>query len=314
MIVVTGGAGFVGSNIVHRLNAEGRSDILVVDDLTDTRKLANISGAGIADFVAIDRFRDLIATGHERLADVSLVLHQGASSSTTEPDSRYVLDNNYEYSRELIGFCADRSIPVIYASSAAAYGAATDFVEHPANETPLNVYGWSKLLVDNYVRRRLHSIASQVVGLRYFNVYGPREAHKDEMASIVTQLDAELRSSGTATIFGASHGVGPGEQRRDFVAVDDVVDVILWFAAHPDRSGIFNCGTGASTTFGDVAAAVVAAHGTGEVRFTEFPEALVDRYQVSTAADLTALRAAGYGGSFAPPAVGIARYLAASDG
>ena len=313
MIVVTGGAGFIGSNIVHALNGRGLDDVVVVDDLTDTRKVANIADARFEDYLDRGEFLRRVEADDAEIARATLIIHQGATSSTTVSDGRAVMENNYEYSKRLVEFCLRQRIPLIYASSAAVYGRSTVWRESPENEVPANVYGLSKLMVDNHVRRALPTAGSQLVGLRYFNVYGEREDHKDEMASVAAQLDDELRAHGTATIFGASHGVGPGQQRRDFVAVTDVVDVVLWFADHPDRSGIFNVGTGVDRSFREVAEAVIAHRGSGERRFREFPAELHDRYQPLTTADLGALRAIGYSAGFTPIEVGIPRYLEARD-
>jgi ADP-L-glycero-D-manno-heptose 6-epimerase len=299
----------VGSNIVHALNERGRRDIMVVDDLDQADLGANLARAALADYVDKTSFLDLFGRRSPRVADVSLVIHQGASTSTTDPDGRAVMANNYEYTRTLVDHCVEHGVALIYASSAAVYGTSADFAEEPANEAPLNVYGWSKLLVDKHVRSVLPRATSQVVGLRYFNVYGPGEDHKGPMASIVTQLHHELVAKGTATIFGASHGLDAGQQERDFVSVRDVVDVVLWFAERPERSGIYNCGSGRGETFESVARAVVREHGSGDVRFKDFPVELTDRYQPRTVADLTRLRAAGYDGTFEQLADGVRHYL-----
>lgn len=312
MIVVTGGAGFVGSNIVGRLGADGH-DVTVVDDLADPRKLPNVLHAPITDVVDLDDFLVLLREDSALLRDVTAVVHQGACSSTTESDVRLVMRRNHEYSREVVRWCLRAGVPLVYASSAAVYGASTAFSEDDANERPANLYGWSKLLTDRFVRRALPTATSQVVGLRYFNVYGPGEAHKDEMASIVAQLHRELLSDGTATIFGASHGLAAGQQRRDFVSVHDVVDVVAWFLDHPDRSGVFNVGTGECPTFAEVAELVVASHGSGRVVHRPFPPELVDRYQPYTRADLTRLRGAGYLEAFTPVTDGVPAYVRALD-
>jgi len=308
LIIVTGGAGFIGSNIVKGLNARGIDDILVVDDLKDGRKFANLVDARIADYLDRDEFR--AALGTRRLPVPSAVIHQGACAVTTEWDGRYMLDTNYRFSVELYEYCTATHVPLIYASSAAVYGASERFVEHDsALERPLNVYGYSKLLFDQYVRRHAASKTAQLVGLRYFNVYGPGEAFKEDMASVAYHFDRQLREHGEVRLFEGSHGYGPGEQRRDFVYVDDVVDVNLWFLDHPDRSGIFNVGTGSSATFNALAQAVIGWHGRGEIRYVPFPERLLARYQSFTEADITALRAAGYAGRFATVAEGVRDYL-----
>jgi ADP-L-glycero-D-manno-heptose 6-epimerase len=308
LIIVTGGAGFIGSNVVKGLNARGIDEILVVDDLEDGRKFANLADGRIADYLDRDEFRDAVRA--RRLPVPSAVIHQGACAVTTEWNGRYMLDTNYRYSVELYEYCAAANVPLIYASSAAVYGASERFVEHdPALERPLNVYGYSKLLFDQYVRRHARSSTAQVVGLRYFNVYGPGETFKEDMASVAFHFDRQLREHGEVRLFEGSHGYGPGEQRRDFVYVDDVVDVNLWFLEHPGCSGIFNVGTGSSATFNELARAVIAWHGRGEIRYVPFPERLLARYQSFTEADITALRAAGYAGRFVGVAEGVRDYL-----
>lgn len=309
MIVVTGGAGFIGSNLVRRLTGSGRDDVVVVDDLHNAAKFQNLVGLPVADYLDKTAFLEALRTGSPRLGHVEAVLHQGACSSTTEPDGRYVMENNLEYSVELLEQCRTRGIRLVYASSAAVYGDAEGWAEDPECERPLNVYGFSKWLFDQHVRRALASGARDVVGLRYFNVYGPGEQHKGAMASIVRSFDAQLRLDGVVRPFGASHGVGPGEQARDFVHVDDVVDVIVWAMSSPEVRGIFNCGTGAARTFNEVANVVLEHHGRGAVEYTPFPDELSNRYQVRTVADLTRLRAAGCSATFETIEVGIPRYL-----
>lgn len=309
MIIVTGGAGFIGSNIVQALNARGRTDILVVDDLTDGTKFANIADAQLADYMDKDEFLQRIEAGDDFGGAVEAVLHQGACSTTTEWNGRYMLDNNFRYSKVLLHWCQERRIHFIYASSAATYGGGTVFNEDPQYERPLNVYGYSKALFDQYVRRVLPTATSQIAGFRYFNVYGPREQHKGSMASVAFHLNNQLLADGLVKLFEGCDGYGDGEQRRDFVYVGDVVAVNLWFLDNPDRSGIFNVGTGRSQSFNDVANGVLKAHGRGELRYIPFPEKLKGRYQSFTEADLSRLRAAGYEGSFLTVEEGVARYM-----
>ncbi len=309
MIVVTGGAGFIGSNLVHELNATGSNDILVVDNLTEAEKFRNLVAARITDYVDKEDFAKALSGSGTWLDRIEVVFHQGACSSTTESDGRYMLRNNYQYSKDLLDFCLDRKIPFIYASSAAVYGAGSPFREEPGTERPLNVYGYSKALFDSLVWRLLPGAGSQVVGLRYFNVYGPREAHKGAMASIVLQLDDQLGRGDKVRLFGPTRGYEAGEQRRDFVYVKDVVRVALWFSSQPDKSGIFNCGTGRSGTFNEVASQVIRTRGRGEIEYIPFPESLRGHYQSFTEADLTQLRGIGYSQEFVPLEEGIREYL-----
>jgi ADP-L-glycero-D-manno-heptose 6-epimerase len=306
MIVVTGGAGFIGSNLVRALCERGAGDIVVVDDLTDGRKFRNLVVSDIADYWDKDHLFERLRGGTRPRA----VFHQGACAVTTEWNGRYMMDVNYRYSVELLEHCLAERIPLIYASSAAVYGKSRTFVEHDrAAERPLNVYGYSKLLFDRYVRRRLSAASSQVAGLRYFNVYGPGESHKDRMASIVYHLHRQIGESGEARLFDACDGYTAGEQRRDFVHVDDVVRVNLWLLEQPAVSGIFNVGTGHSASFNDVARAVLRWHGRGTIRYIPFPADLATSYQSFTEANLGALRSAGYRGPFADVAAGVPAYL-----
>lgn len=310
MIVVTGGAGFIGSNIVKALNRQGHTDILVVDDLTDGSKYINIADCQIADYLDKDLFIERVRAG--TLGDtISAVFHEGACSDTTEWNGRFMLDNNFEYSKTLLHFCQKHRIPFIYASSAAVYGGSQMFVENPAHEKPLNVYGYSKLLFDQYVRRhqKVHGFSAQVVGLRYFNVYGPREQHKGKMASVAFHLNTQILAGQNPRLFGAFDGYAAGMQSRDFVYVGDVVSVNLWFLANPQVSGIFNLGTGRAEPFKAVAEAVIAFHGQGEIEYIDFPESLKGHYQSYTCADISALRAAGYSQPFLTVAQGTAQYM-----
>jgi len=310
VIVVTGGAGFIGSNLVRALNARGRDDILLVEDLSDGHKALNLSDCRIADYLDHEECLRVLDSGGSLAAAIETVFHLGACSDTTEWDGRYMMARNFRFSRALLEYCAARAIPFVYASSAAVYGAGTQFAEDPANEHPLNVYGYSKLAFDQYVRGRLSALESLVVGLRYFNVYGPREQHKGRMASVVWHLSRQLEEDGRMRLFGASHGCAAGEQRRDFVHVDDVVDVTLWSATlSPAASGIYNCGTGRAETFNAVAQALAAEHGSGAIEYIDFPAGLREAYQAYTQADLTRLRAAGYARQPRDVARGVGEYL-----
>lgn len=309
MIIVTGGAGFIGSNIVKALNDRGRDDILVVDDLKDGLKFRNIADCRILDYQDKQDFITKIAAGDKFAEPIEAIFHEGACSSTTEWDGRYMMRNNYEFSKGLLYYCLERGIALLYASSAAVYGGNDVCREEPRYEAPLNVYGYSKLLFDQHVRRMLPSAKSQIVGLRYFNVYGPRESHKGNMASVAFHFNKQVLVKARAQLFEGIDGYGDGEQQRDFVHVGDAVDVNLWFLDRSDRSGIFNVGTGRSQTFNDVANAVVAWHGRGELQYIPFPDHLRGRYQNYTEADLANLRAVGYKAPFKTVEEGVERYL-----
>ena len=309
MYVVTGGAGFIGSNLVRALIARGYDDVIVVDDLEDGHKFVNIADQPIADYLDKDEFIERVETDTAFGASLTAILHQGACSETTEWDGRYMMRNNYGYSQRLLHFCLDRKIPYIYASSAAVYGASQVFSEHPDNELPLNVYGYSKLQFDRYVRRVAASPGSQVVGLRYFNVYGPREQHKGSMASVAFHFNNQVIADDEARLFEGSGGYGDGEQLRDFVYVDDACAVNLWFLENPGVSGVFNTGTGKAQSFNDVANAVIDWHGHGRIRYIPFPAHLEGAYQSFTQADLGKLREAGCDVEFRPVEVGVKDYL-----
>ncbi|MBC9130042.1 ADP-glyceromanno-heptose 6-epimerase [Frischella sp. Ac13] len=302
MIVVTGGAGFIGSNIIKGLNALGRTDILVVDDLTDGTKFVNLVDLDIADYMDKDEFIGLIVSGEDLNIDV--VFHQGACSSTTEWNGKFMMENNYNYSKDLLHYCLDNRIPFLYASSAATYGGCNDnFVEDRQFEKPLNVYGYSKFLFDQYVRTILPKAKSQVCGFRYFNVYGPREQHKGNMASVAFHLDSQLKKGETPKLFEGSENF-----KRDFIYVEDVVAVNLWFWQH-NKSGIFNCGTGHAESFQAVADAVLNYHESQVIEYIPFPEHLKGRYQTFTQADLTKFRATGCPIEFKTVAEGTAEYM-----
>ncbi|MBS63840.1 ADP-glyceromanno-heptose 6-epimerase [Salinisphaera sp.] len=307
MIIVTGAAGFIGSNIVAGLNARGERDILIVDDMSDGQKCLNLADLDFSDYLEYDDLLARVEAG-EDLGEIRAVFHQGACSDTTEWDGRYVMARNYRYSKSLHDWCVARSIPFIYASSASVYGMGPDFVEQRDAERPLNMYAFSKFAFDQYVRAQSATTGSQVAGLRYFNVYGPREQHKGKMASVAWHFSRQIEAEGECRLFEGSEGYDDGEQRRDFVYVGDCVDVNLWLL-DSGVSGIFNCGTGRSQTFNDVADAVIAWYGRGEKRYIEFPQSLVGRYQSFTQASVDALRAAGYGPAFATVAEGVSRYL-----
>jgi ADP-L-glycero-D-manno-heptose 6-epimerase len=307
--IVTGGAGFIGSNLVHALNEQGNTNIIVVDDLSDGTKFINLVDCDIADYLDKDQFLTFIRHG-SNANQIENLFHQGACSTTTEWDGRYMMDNNYEYSKTLLHFCAEHGIPYTYASSAAVYGAGEVFKEAAQYERPLNVYGYSKYQFDQYVRVRLPDIQSQVIGLRYFNVYGPHEQHKGSMASVAFHLHKQIKSGGKMRLFEGCDDYGNGEQRRDFIYVADVAAVNLWFMQNTHISGVFNLGTGRSQTFNDVAYAVQAYYGEGEIEYIPFPEHLKGRYQSYTQADIALLREAGYTREFKSVEEGVPLYLA----
>jgi ADP-L-glycero-D-manno-heptose 6-epimerase len=320
-IVVTGAAGFIGSNLVKALNARGETQILAVDDLAEGDKFRNLVDCEFADYLDKDEFAARLADG-EFDDEIAAVLHQGATTDTLATDGRAMLANNYRYSVRLLEHCQDNDVPFVYASSAAVYGAGQKFREEHACEAPLNVYGFSKLLFDRYVRRLLPERTAQIAGFRYFNVYGPREAHKGRMASVVWHFFNQYRSTGKVRLFEGSGGYAAGEQRRDFVSVEDVVKVNLDFLDHRERSGIWNLGTGKAATFNAVAAATINAcreaegqaelpftelHRAGAVEYIPFPPDLSGKYQSFTEADVSRLRGSGYDAPMLPIEEGVAR-------
>ncbi len=319
--IVTGAAGFIGSRLVEALNREGISEILAVDDLESGEKVKNLARLEIQDYLDKRDFLTRVTAGHfDGAADV--LLHQGANTDTMEANGRRMMEDNYEYSKALLDWCQEEEIPLIYASSAAVYGAGRKFVEARENENPLNVYAYSKFLFDQYARGRFEHRTAQIAGLRYFNVYGPNEAHKKEkkMHSIALQAFEQYQAEARVSLFAGSDGYGDGEQRRDFVHVDDAVAVNLWLLENREASGIFNCGTGRAQTFNQVAAAVInALRGTRAspqelaagklIQYIPFPAQLQGKYQSYTQADLSRLRAAGLPGEFMSVEDGVAAYV-----
>lgn len=324
--IVTGAAGFIGSNLVKALNDRGVRKIIAVDNLGRAEKFRNLVDCEIADYLDKQEFLERLLAG-DFDGDVDAILHQGACSDTMESDGRYMMENNYRYSLALLDWCVDQEVSLIYASSAATYGGGGVFREERAYEAPLNIYGYSKFLFDQVVRQRLAvagSISSQVVGFRYFNVYGPCEAHKGRMASVAFHHFHQFRSQGRVKLFDGCDGYGDGEQRRDFVFVGDVTRVNLHFLDHPEKSGIFNVGTGRAQTFNDLAVATVNACRAlsgeaalplaelvhqGLIEYIPFPADLRGRYQSFTEADLAKLRKAGYEASFASVEDAVPQYV-----
>jgi len=319
LTVVTGAAGFIGSRLVAALNQAGINGVLAVDDLADGSKAKNLSTLEIDDYLDKREFLAQLESG--RLdGGIDAILHQGACSDTMEADGRFMMETNYAYSKALFDWCQDEEVPLIYASSASVYGGGREFAELRGNENPLNVYAYSKFLFDQYVRKRMGQGGAQVAGLRYFNVYGPNEAHKGRMASVAFHAFNQFQAEGRVKLFVGSGGYGDGEQQRDFVHVDDAVAVNLWLLENRGVSGVFNCGTGRAQTFNQVAAAVInTVNGSdssveelaqrGLIEYIPFPPQLVGKYQNYTQADLDRLREAGYEGTFRSVEQGVAEYV-----
>ena len=323
-IIVTGGAGFIGSNLVRGLNRRGYTNLVVVDNLgNNSDKFANLVDCEIVDFIDKKTFIPQLEAGF--LEDkVKAVFHQGACSDTMEHDGRYMMANNYEYSKTLLLACQQAAVPLIYASSASVYGGGTVFSEERACEAPLNVYGYSKFLFDQYVRRHQADFKAPVVGFRYFNVYGPGEQHKGRMASVAFHFFNQFSAQGYVNLFKGSDGYEDGCQQRDFIHVDDVVAANLHCLDNADLSGIYNLGTGKASTFNQVALAVVNFFGGGEsaellslnaaldkklIRYIEFPDGLQQRYQSFTEANMQKFIQAGYTGQFKDVPAGVSEYL-----
>lgn len=314
MIIVTGGAGFIGSNIVRSLNERGYKDILIIDDLGTSEKFKNLIGLRYLDYRHKDDFLKDIEDGLYDVKEIEAVFHQGACSDTMEYDCNYMMAVNYEYSKALLHFCLNRRIPFLYASSASTYGNGENgFREDEECEGALNIYAFSKLTFDRYVRQILPTAKSQVVGLKYFNVFGPQELHKGKMASIVYQLHQQMKQNGFVKLFKGVDGYGDGEQKRDFIYVKDVVNVNLWFFENNGPSGIYNCGTGEARTFNAVANSVISYLGKGHIDYIEFPEVLRGKYQNFTEADTAKLLAAGYDSGFHRLEDAVAEYCAFVD-
>lgn len=310
MYLVTGGAGFIGSQIVHELNTRGIKDIIVVDSIgKGDDRFKNLCDCQIADYLDKGEFRSLLEN-NKFPVDIKAILHQGACSDTMETDGKYMLDNNFTFSKVVLHYALDHRIPLVYASSAATYGAKKTFCEKPEFEKPLNVYGYSKLVFDQYVRRFLPTAQSTVVGLRYFNVYGPRETYKGKMASMVYQLFQQMRNTGKARLFEGTGGYGNGEQKRDFVFVGDVVKVNLFLADSPTiKNGIVNVGTGKSRSFNNIAETIISILGKGAIEYIPMPDSIKGKYQSFTEADITSLRSLGYKDEFSSLEDGIAKCI-----
>ncbi|MFZ4535780.1 ADP-glyceromanno-heptose 6-epimerase [Propionivibrio sp.] len=321
--IVTGAAGFIGSNLVKALNERGINKIIAVDNLTRADKFKNLVDCEIVDYIDKQEFIEQLQAGHFD-GDVDAIFHEGACSDTMESDGRYMMENNFRYSLTMLDWCIDQEVQFLYASSAATYGGSSEFKEERPFEAPLNVYGYSKFLFDQIVRQRLPEASSQIVGFRYFNVYGPRESHKARMASVAFHHYNQFCAERKVKLFEGCDGFANGEQKRDFVYVGDVTKVNLYFLDHPEKSGIFNLGTGRAQSFNDLAVANVnscrALAGEpkqslddllkqGFIEYIPFPEALRGKYQSFTQADLSKLRQAGYDAPFASVEEGVAQYV-----
>lgn len=322
MLIVTGGAGFIGSNLVHELNAHGITDILVVDNFANVRKFQNLHGARYVDYIDKREFRRAIAENALGGGRIEAILHQGACSNTLEEDGVYMMDNNFQYTKEVLTFAIRQNSPLIFASTAAVYGLSGrgHFTPTIENERPLNIYGYSKLVFDHYFRHKLalDEVPITAVGLRYFNVYGPREAHKGRMASVIHHFSKQIRETGRVRLFAGTGGYGDGEQRRDFVYVRDLARLNMFFAQigpyAPKASGtarkyrgVFNAGSGVSRSFNEVAKALMAVHGEVPIEYVPFPADLEGRYQHFTEADLSELRQSGCDVEMTPLERGIVK-------
>lgn len=314
-VIVTGGAGFIGSNLIAALNARGIVDILVVDDLGTDEKWRNLVGLDYEDYMDRDDFR--FAVRNDALRGVDAIFHLGACSATTEKNASYLADNNYRTSRELCEWCVEHDVRFVYASSAATYGdGALGYSDDPellSQLRPLNMYGYSKHMFDLWALRK--GYLDRIAGLKYFNVYGPNEAHKGDMRSVVHKAWGQIRAEGALKLF-KSHlpDFRDGEQLRDFVHVSDAVAATLHFFDRRDVSGLYNCGAGRARTWNDLGKAVFAATGLPpRIEYIDMPDALRGKYQYRTEADTTRLRAAGYSEEFTSIEDGIADYIGRLD-
>ena len=313
MIVITGGAGFIGSAMLWELNGQGREDILIVDDLgsTTTDKWKNLSGLSFADFIHKSEFLAWFA--ENRLPEISAVIHMGAISATTETDASLLLENNYNYSKELAGLCASRNIRFIYASSAATYGDGkngyNDEEENMKRLRPLNMYGYSKQLFDLWALKT--GILTRAAGLKFFNVFGPNEYHKGDMSSVVFKAFHQIKDNGNVQLFESHRSdYRHGEQMRDFIYIKDCTALMLWLIENKSINGIFNVGTGQARSFNDLVAATFSALGLKtEIRYIPMPETLLDKYQYFTQADMNKLRSYGYTQPMTSLEAGIKDYV-----
>ena len=308
MYILTGGAGFIGSNILKALNERGVTDIIVVDNLTKSEKFKNIVGLHFSDYIDKTDFIKCITEGG--MANTTAIIHQGACSDTTETNGKYMMDNNYSYSRILAEYSITHDIPFIYASSASVYGRGEyGFAESFECEAPINIYAYSKYLFDQWVRNNLDKVSSTFVGLRYFNVYGLNEYHKGKMSSMALQAYKQIAATRKIKLFKGCEKIKDGEQSRDFVYINDVVSIVLFFIDNPLKKGIFNVGTGKARSFNDLARVLINCYGAGEIEYIPFPDKLIGKYQDFTQADLNALRSIGYNNEFTSLEDGIRKYV-----
>jgi ADP-L-glycero-D-manno-heptose 6-epimerase len=309
MFIVTGGAGFIGSNLLSELNRQGCFDILVVDNLADSSKFLNLKKTVISDYLDKDDFIERIQLDYV-WGKIQGLFHLGACADTMEYDGRKMMKDNYEYSKILSQWAVKNKIPMVYASSAAVYGAGTHTEEIPQNESPLNIYGYSKLLFDQYVRQHFLDIQTPLTGLRFFNVFGPRESHKGKMASMGYQLYRQIKARKTGFLFEGTNGYGNGEQKRDFIFVEDIVSLLIYFMGKNTGQRIYNAGTGSAHSFNELGKAVIYALGYGKIEYIPFPEPLKSKYQNFTKASITRLHQAGYRKPFISLEEGILKSVA----
>mgnify|MGYP001163286311 FL=1 len=321
MIIVTGGAGFIGSNLVYKLNQIGIKDILIVDSLKNQLKQRNLNGLKFYDFIDKNDFIENL----KKFKRIEIIFHQGACSNTMETDGIYMMKNNYEFSKIILNHCLNNKIRLIYASSASVYGNGLNgFNEKEESEYPLNIYAFSKYLFDNYVRKFLEDKkyfyfkntdyqtyeiysgkkSNQLVGLRYFNVYGPQENHKKAMASTVFHFYNQVKNEKKMKLFEGSENF-----IRDFIYVEDIIDINIFFFNNPQKSGIFNCGTSNPQSFLKIAQIIKDKFIDSEIEFIPFPDALIGKYQKYTSANIDKLRAAGFDNKFTTLDTGINKYL-----
>jgi ADP-L-glycero-D-manno-heptose 6-epimerase len=315
MLLVTGGAGFIGSNIVAALNDAGRADVAVCDLLGDGGKWRNLAKRQLADIVPPT---ELIAWLNGRKLDA--VIHMGAISETTATDGDLVVETNFRFSMRLLDWCAAHAVPFLYASSAATYGDGRQgFADDPSPTAlkalrPMNLYGWSKHLFDMAVIERAlrgENLPPQWAGLKFFNVFGPNEYHKGTMMSVLARRFDDIKAGRTVDLF-KSHrdGIADGDQRRDFIYVDDVVRVVMWLLATPKISGLFNVGTGKARSFKDlILSAYAALKITPNIRYIDMPLSIRDSYQYFTQSEVDRLQRAGYNGGFTPLEEAVGHYV-----